>query len=146
MTPETPAQTIARLRKWIDDLQSGMYINCVYCGHHYGPKDKVPTSMADALKLHIASCPQHPMHDLLNAAKGAWHMCQSGMTNVSGGHCLITEDLVLEIAEGLQAAIDKAEIKHPARPTSALSRPDSGARKSSRGRTRSSGVERSDKR
>jgi DNA-directed RNA polymerase subunit RPC12/RpoP len=58
-----------RLKRWIDDLQSGMYINCVYCGHRYGPKDKVPTSMADALKLHIAQCEHHPMHQLLKTLK-----------------------------------------------------------------------------
>ena len=67
MTPETPAQTIARLKKWIDDLQSGMYINCVYCGHRYGPKDKTPTSMQDVLKKHVEQCPQHPMHQLREA-------------------------------------------------------------------------------
>jgi hypothetical protein len=38
-----------------------MYINCVYCGHRYGPKDKVPATMADALKQHIEQCPSHPM-------------------------------------------------------------------------------------
>lgn len=26
---------IKRLRDWMNDLQSGMYINCVYCGHRY---------------------------------------------------------------------------------------------------------------
>jgi DNA-directed RNA polymerase subunit RPC12/RpoP len=57
--PELEAE-LTRVRKWIDDLQSGMYINCVYCGHRYGPKDKVPTGMADALKLHISQCPEHP--------------------------------------------------------------------------------------
>lgn len=63
--------TIARLtqeleeaRRWVNDLQSGMYINCVYCGHRYGPKDKVPCTMADALKQHIEQCPKHPMSSL----------------------------------------------------------------------------------
>lgn len=53
-----------RLVKWVDDLQSGMYINCVYCGHCYGPQDKVPCSMAEALKKHIEQCPKHPMSAL----------------------------------------------------------------------------------
>lgn len=53
-----------RLRQWISDLQSGMYINCVYCGHRYGPDDQVPASMADALKEHIEVCPEHPMSKL----------------------------------------------------------------------------------
>ncbi len=54
----------AKLRGWVNDLQSGMYINCVYCGHRYGPKDEVPTTMADILKKHIEQCPKHPMSDL----------------------------------------------------------------------------------
>ncbi len=57
-------EEIAQLKQWIDDLQSGMYINCVYCGHRYGPKDQVPASMADVLKAHIEQCPKHPMSKL----------------------------------------------------------------------------------
>lgn len=59
-----------QLEQWIDDLQSGMYINCVYCGHRYGP-NSVPNTkdfnitMRKALEDHIASCPKHP----LSAAK-----------------------------------------------------------------------------
>ena len=36
-----------RLEQWVNDLQSGMYINCVYCGHRYGPNpslDQTPSS------------------------------------------------------------------------------------------------------
>ena len=55
---------IDQLKQCINDLQSGMYINCVYCGHRYGPKDKVPATMADALKEHIEQCPKHPMSKL----------------------------------------------------------------------------------
>lgn len=51
----------ARLKSWIDDLQSGMFVNCVYCGHRYGPKGDTPTSMADILKEHITQCSQHPL-------------------------------------------------------------------------------------
>lgn len=39
-----------RLKHWVDDLQSGMFVNCVYCGHRYGPGETTPVSMADALK------------------------------------------------------------------------------------------------
>jgi len=60
-----------RLVKWVDDLQSGMYINCVYCGHRYGPKDKVPCTMADALKQHIETCPKHPMSALKKSLAAA---------------------------------------------------------------------------
>lgn len=49
------------LVQWIDDLQSGMYVNCVYCGHRYGPEDEVPATMAEALYEHIARCPEHPL-------------------------------------------------------------------------------------
>ncbi len=61
---------VERLRTWIDDLQSGMFINCVYCGHRYGPRDEVPDSMADVLRRHVEQCPQHPMSELRK--KLAW--------------------------------------------------------------------------
>ena len=78
-----------RLEKWVNDLQSGMYINCAYCGHRYGPNNEVPASivappdtvaakglatgpdvdidwtMADVLTAHVEKCPKHP----LSAAK-----------------------------------------------------------------------------
>ena len=50
-----------RLQQWVHDCQAGMYINCVYCGHRYGPDDEVPATMADVLKEHIERCPKHPM-------------------------------------------------------------------------------------
>lgn len=53
-----------RLRDWVSDLQAGMYINCVYCGHRYGPDSEVPAAMADVLKEHISICPDHPMSRL----------------------------------------------------------------------------------
>lgn len=53
-----------RLRHWIDDLQSGMFINCVYCGHRYGPRESTPVSMADVLKEHVMRCPEHPLSKL----------------------------------------------------------------------------------
>lgn len=64
---------IARLRQWVADLQSGMYVNCVYCGHQYGPQESTPTSMAEQLKFHVAKCPAHPMAKLVKAAKVAYH-------------------------------------------------------------------------
>ena len=62
---------IARWEAWVSDLQSGMYVNCVYCGHRYGPGETTPVSMADALKAHIAQCPKHPMSHLLVALKAS---------------------------------------------------------------------------
>ena len=53
-----------RLQQWVNDLQSGMYINCVYCGHRYGPQEDTPVAMADVLKEHIEQCPEHPMSKL----------------------------------------------------------------------------------
>jgi hypothetical protein len=50
-----------RLRQWVNDLQSGMYVNCVYCGHRYGPDKETPVAMADILKAHIEQCPEHPL-------------------------------------------------------------------------------------
>lgn len=55
---------IERLQQHVNDLQAGMYINCVYCGHRYGPDDEVPATMADALKEHVEQCPKHPMSAL----------------------------------------------------------------------------------
>ena len=52
---------IQELRDWVRDLHSRMYINCVYCGHRYGPIESTPVSMADVLKAHIEVCPSHPM-------------------------------------------------------------------------------------
>ena len=53
-----------RLQNWVNDLQAGMYINCVYCGHRYGPDNEVPATMADVLKKHISTCTEHPMSKL----------------------------------------------------------------------------------
>jgi hypothetical protein len=59
------------LEIWVADLQSGMYVNCVYCGHRYGPGDTTPVSMADALRAHVAACPAHPMSGLVKAVMAA---------------------------------------------------------------------------
>ncbi len=55
---------VEQLKAWVGDLQSGMYVNCVYCGHRYGPGETTPVSMADALKAHVEECPHHPMSAL----------------------------------------------------------------------------------
>ena len=57
----------ARLQQWVNDLQSGMFVNCVYCGHRYGPNKDTPVAMADVLKAHILECPQHPLSTLKKA-------------------------------------------------------------------------------
>ena len=61
---EIQYKEIEQLNQWINDLQAGMYVNCVYCGHRYGPGEETPASMADILKKHIEKCPKHPMSKL----------------------------------------------------------------------------------
>lgn len=55
---------VERYQQWVRELQSGMTVNCVYCGHSYGPAEETPVSMADVLKEHIEHCPEHPMAKL----------------------------------------------------------------------------------
>lgn len=57
-------QEVQRLTQWVNDLQAGSYITCVYCGHRYGPDDEVPTTMAAVLTEHVEQCPKHPMSAL----------------------------------------------------------------------------------
>lgn len=62
--PNAPLRRrIKKLEQWVSDLQSGLYINCVYCGHNYGPKEDTPAVMADVLKEHIEKCPSHPLSE-----------------------------------------------------------------------------------
>src|ERR1700681_936192 len=110
MSPETAPQTIERLKKWIDDLQSGMYINCVYCGHRYGPKDKIATSMQDALKIHIAQCAEHPMHAVLETLKAGRDLLVPLITNAVLN---VSPSVVRAWVEKAEAAIDKAELAKP---------------------------------
>lgn len=66
---------IKRLTQWVHDCQSGMWINCVYCGHRYGPEDEVQATMQETLYEHIASCPKHPLskaNAALKAIADAW--------------------------------------------------------------------------
>lgn len=37
-----------RLKQHVADLQSGMFINCVYCGHRYGPQKDTPATVIEA--------------------------------------------------------------------------------------------------
>lgn len=63
------AQEIRRYQIWVDDLQSGMHVNCVYCGHRYDPNTTEPLTKQEALKAHVAICPQHPVSALLTSLK-----------------------------------------------------------------------------
>ena len=103
-----------RYTQWVNDLQSGMYVNCVYCGHRYGPEDEVPTSMADALKEHIEQCPQHPMSQLKaeNEQLRANAVIQEQII-AHGGNPLLQEEVVRLSVENadLRAALEHAEQK-----------------------------------
>lgn len=91
-----------RLEQHVNDLQSGMYVNCVYCGHQYGPGEVTPVTMADALKAHIAQCPEHPMAKLVDVLKGASHALKSyACGNAS-------PDLAQSVADACDAAIARA--------------------------------------
>lgn len=94
---------VERLRDWVADCQSGMYVNCVYCGHRYGPADQVPVSMALALKQHIAQCPAHPMAELLKYCKASYYAISSLLA--------VREGITDEFLEGLQADLHAAIAK-----------------------------------
>ena len=87
-----------RLREWVADLQSGMYINCVYCGHRFGPEDEVPATMADALKEHVEQCPEHPMsklrrsHEALRLALEKIRLHHTGALKSHGSTTQICEE------------------------------------------------------
>ena len=64
---------LERYKKWVADLQSGMYLNCVYCGYSFGKEDVLhkaeedgSINMAQILAAHVSHCPRHPMWQLRN--------------------------------------------------------------------------------
>lgn len=72
---------VEHLKRWIQDLQSGQFLNCVYCGHNYGPQDQeVP---ADVLRRHVASCPEHPLAQLVLACQGIVDYIDGGGQSIS---------------------------------------------------------------
>lgn len=91
---------LKRYKEWVNDLQSGMYVNCIYCGYRYGPADKVPVSMAEVLKQHIEQCPEHPMSKL--KAKNA--ELESALLTFMGAY-IVPDDLK---REALTMAFDEA--------------------------------------
>lgn len=113
-------QEIHHLNQWIADLQSGMYVNCVYCGHRYGPGDKMLTSipklgdqqldtreaksMAEALTMHVAACDKHPMSKLLKACQCAFHTLSS-LKAVREG---IPDEALQDQIDFIKAAIESA--------------------------------------
>lgn len=63
---------VDRYRQWVSDLQSGMYVNCIYCGHRYPPG--TPGDRARILFEHIQQCPAHPLSKAMDILRriGAW--------------------------------------------------------------------------
>jgi len=64
---------IIRLDKWIDDLQSKMYVNCAYCGFRFGPRDTTKAAMTDVIKQHVRQCQRHPYAKALAALQQYGH-------------------------------------------------------------------------
>ena len=58
ITKDGPGRLARYFEQWVADLQSGLYINCVYCGHRYGPRETTPP--------HHMDCPADPE----NGARG----------------------------------------------------------------------------
>jgi len=85
----------AKLKQWVNDLLSGMYINCVYCGHRYGPRESTPMSMADVLKEHIEKCPEHPM----SALKAKLDIMSDGLKLIRGEAAKIGHSRISVIAQ-----------------------------------------------
>lgn len=75
---------IRRLQNWVNDLQSGMFINCAYCGHRYGPDDEVGVTMQEALYEHIKECPKHPLSKTKNAAQQAITVLREALIALAG--------------------------------------------------------------
>ncbi len=69
--PAVGCENCKTLEQWVHDCQARMYINCVYCGHRYGPDDEVAPTMQQALYGHIAKCPKHPLSAMKRRAERA---------------------------------------------------------------------------
>jgi hypothetical protein len=89
-----------RLRRWVSDLQSGLYVNCVYCGHRYGPGETTPASMADALKAHVERFPEHPMA----ALRAALEAVMRDYDDDASGYCCIRPETRDRVRALLQEA------------------------------------------
>jgi DNA-directed RNA polymerase subunit RPC12/RpoP len=93
---------IRRLEQMVDDLQSEMYVNCVYCGHRYGPRETTPVSMADALKAHIETCQKHPMSRMRPALRESYRL-MSYLVDHSGAKQIMSDAFVADLRAALLA-------------------------------------------
>ena len=53
-------EEIKELNNWINDLQAGMYVNCVYCGYRFSNPEVFPT-IQEVLHEHMENCSKHPL-------------------------------------------------------------------------------------
>lgn len=86
---------VAKLNKWVNDLQSGMYINCVYCGFRYGPGDVTEGTMQMALTVHVKACPAHPLSHAIKLLQRARQVIEPG-TYVDSTECLADIEKMLD--------------------------------------------------
>ena len=103
---------VKEMEQWVSDLQSGLYINCVYCGFRYGPGESTPATLPEAgetlagaaLREHIAQCPDHPMSKLqarLATLRGA----AACVTRAYPFHPLVESRALWDAIESLDAAL-----------------------------------------
>jgi hypothetical protein len=101
---------VRRLHQWVADLQSGMYVNCVYCGHRYGPAETTPVAMADALKHHVARCPEHPMSTLVTALSAASHVLKSYRIDLADQVLELVDASIAHATGEPQSALSESEL------------------------------------
>ena len=82
--------------KWVADLQSGLHINCVYCGHRYPPG--TPDVRDKVLFEHIKQCPKHPLAKALEENKMLNDALENGGIDLSPCHC---GNIVACVPEGI---------------------------------------------
>ena len=97
---ETSEQENARLKRWIEDLLGGGYVNCVYCGYRYGPHNDTATSMSDVLKEHVMQCEHHPMAKYREALESI--VARGTPGGVGAAVCVTTETLVKIAKQALE--------------------------------------------
>jgi hypothetical protein len=103
MTLEEAQDEVMRLQDWVDDLQSGMWVNCVYCGHNYGPREDTPVAMADVLKEHVMKCPLHPMSKMREALE---HIRTMARLAAHQAPHVDLRDIMNEIQTSVDAALE----------------------------------------
>jgi len=104
---------IESLKKWISDLQSGLYINCVYCGHRYPPG--TPDVRDKVLYEHIKECPKHPLSKVRKLLHDTWIMIENATKiDFSNGNVYMGSDegnvRGFEFYEKLKKQVEELEL------------------------------------